>query len=73
MDSDTGAIIVEVADGTPADEAGLQHLEVVMSFAGVEITNAATLSRVGRVIALLQAELPRQVGLPRWPIESPDV
>jgi serine protease Do len=46
-----GALVVEVADGGPADDAGLQAGDIILSFDGTEIPTSAQLPHVVGLVA----------------------
>ncbi len=55
---DRGALIAEVVPGSPADDAGLQVNDVIIRFAGKEVSNVADLVR-----AIRTSEVGDEVGI----------
>jgi serine protease Do len=62
LDRPMGALVVQVADGGPADDAGLREGDVIISFDGKEIPSSSDLPHVVGLIApgsKVQAEIVR--------------
>jgi S1-C subfamily serine protease len=58
---DKGALVTEVAAGSPADEAGIQAYDVITGFEGEEITSADDL-----IQAIHSYEIGQRVEITFW-------
>ncbi|NHK29594.1 DegQ family serine endoprotease [Parvularcula flava] len=51
LDSDDGALVVNVQSGTPAAKAGIESGDIVLDFNGTKVDNARTLTRAVGAVA----------------------